>query len=154
MVTLVHDDVPIRCDDVIHRVITHETLQHGYIEPPIGLALATAHLTNGFGVDPEEEGELRHPLVEQRLAMHKDERAAGTLSYQIRSQNFLVREVRPPGRPRDEGARTCEAAASRRVARALSARRRASRLPSAPVIMPNRVTPRARDPPPECTYSA
>ena len=89
MVTLVHDDVPIRCDDVIHRVTTHETLQHRYIEAPVGRALPASDLTNGLGVKPEEQGELRHPLVEQRLAMHEDQRAAGTLSHQIRSHNGL-----------------------------------------------------------------
>jgi hypothetical protein len=67
----------------------HEALQHGDIEMAVGLALPASHSANRFRVNAEEHGELRHPLVEERLAMHKDECAAGALGHQVRSDNCL-----------------------------------------------------------------
>jgi len=40
-------------------------------------------LANLLGIDTQEKGELREPLVEQGLAVHEDERATPTLRDQV-----------------------------------------------------------------------
>jgi hypothetical protein len=89
MVTLVYDYVAVGGDNVVYRLTPRQALQHGDIEMAVGLALPTSDSTHRFGFNSKKQGKLSHPLIEQRLAMHQDERAPGSLSYQVGPDNRL-----------------------------------------------------------------
>jgi len=81
---------PIRYFNVVHCVATYNALQHGHVKVAVGLALPTSDTANRFGINAEEHGELRDPLIQERLTMHEDERAAGTLGHQVCSDDCLA----------------------------------------------------------------
>jgi len=83
VVTLIHDHVPVGCNDILPRIAANEALQHGHIQMAVRLALAPADSPNGLTINAEEHGQLVHPLIEQRLTMDKDERASSTLRHQM-----------------------------------------------------------------------
>jgi hypothetical protein len=70
MVAFINDDVPVPGNDVVDRVSSHETLEHGHIEMAVELTLSAPDSTNGFGLNPEKERQLSDPLIKQWLAMH------------------------------------------------------------------------------------
>src|SRR5437867_9943790 len=75
---LVDDHVTVGCDGVVDGPIAHEALEHGHVEAAGGRPLPPADLSDRLRRQPEEQRKLRHPLIEQRLAMHEDERAPAT----------------------------------------------------------------------------
>ena len=75
---LVDDHVTVGCDDVVDGPIAHEALEHGHVEAAGGRPLPAADLPDPLRGQPEEQRELRHPLIEQRLAMYEDKRAPTT----------------------------------------------------------------------------
>jgi hypothetical protein len=89
MVALVDDDLPIARHEISNGLLAHEALDHGDVDPTGGVALSTTDLPDRLDVDSEEESELRAPLVEQRLPVHQDQRAAGTGGHQIDAHDGL-----------------------------------------------------------------
>ncbi len=57
---------------------------------PVRRALPRPDLADILGVDTEEQRELCEPLVEQRLPVHEDERAATTFRDQVRAEHGLA----------------------------------------------------------------
>src|SRR5436190_1158344 len=86
--------MPIARYDVVHGAATNETLQHGHIELAVRRALTAADPPDAFFVDSKEQGQLGHPLIEQRLTMNEDQRAPRALSNEIRSDHRLANSRR------------------------------------------------------------
>jgi len=94
VVTLIHDHVTVGCDDIVHGIAADDALQHGDVQTAVRLTFAAPDPPNELGVNAEEHGKLVHPLIEQRLAMHKDQCAACTLRNQIGADHRLPRAGR------------------------------------------------------------
>ena len=90
MVALVDDDLAVARHEIGDRVLAHQALDHRDVDPAGGVALAGTDLPDLLGVDSEEHGELRAPLVEQRFSVHQDQRAAGTRGHQVRANDGLA----------------------------------------------------------------
>ena len=90
MVALVHDHLPVAGHEVSDLAATDEALDHRYVEAAVGSSLPRPDLANLLDVDTEEERELGQPLVEQGLAVHEHERAAGPLRDQVRPDDGLA----------------------------------------------------------------
>ena len=56
---------------------------------PVGVRFPPPIWPIAFGSEPEEQRELRHPLIEQRLAMHEDERAPATRRGEVGADDRL-----------------------------------------------------------------
>ena len=78
MMALVHDDLPVAGHEIRNGFLAHQALDHRDVDSAGGVALSVTDLPNLLGVDSQEDGELRAPLVEQRFPVHQDQRAAGT----------------------------------------------------------------------------
>ena len=90
MVALVDDDLPVAGHEIRDGLLAHQALDHRDVDPAGGVALSGTDLPDLLGVDTEEHGELRAPLVEQRSSVHQDQRAAGTGGHQIRADDGLA----------------------------------------------------------------
>ena len=90
MVALVNDNLPVAGHEIRHRLLAHQALDHRDVDPAGGVALSRTDLPDQLGVDTQEHGELRAPLVEQRSSVHQDQRAAGTGGHQIRANDGLA----------------------------------------------------------------
>lgn len=94
MVALVDDDVPVLPNEFIDGVLVNQTLDHRDIEASVGLPLSCADLADVLRVEPEEDGELREPLVEERAAVDEHQRVAPALSDEVRAQHGLAHSGR------------------------------------------------------------
>jgi len=99
MVALVDDDLPVARHEIGDGLLAHQALDHRDVDFAGGVALSGTDLPNLLGVDSQEHGELRAPLVEQRFPVHQDQRAAGTRGHQVRANDGLAE-----ARRRDESA--------------------------------------------------
>jgi hypothetical protein len=77
VVALVDDNVTIPCDQVVDRSLADEALDHGDVQPSRRGTLARADLPDRLGVDAEKHGQLRDPLIQERLPMDQDQRRPG-----------------------------------------------------------------------------
>ena len=89
VVAFIDDDVTVRSNEIVDSFLTDEALHHRHIKLSVRLALTTADLPDVLLVDIEEHCQLRLPLLEQRLSVHEDERAARTLRDEVRAKNGL-----------------------------------------------------------------
>src|SRR5438093_10926286 len=89
MVAFVHDHVPIRGHDIVYSVLSYDALDHGDVEPAVGLALATSYLTHLLLVDAEEHRELRDPLVQKGPAVDEHEGTAAAFGHDPGAENRL-----------------------------------------------------------------
>jgi hypothetical protein len=89
VVAFVDDHVTVGRDDVVDGPIAHEALEHGHVEASGGRPLPATDLPNRLRRRPEEQRELRHPLIEQRLTMHQDERASVTCRSEVGADDRL-----------------------------------------------------------------
>ena len=90
VVALVHDHLAIARDQVGDLASAHEALDHRHVEAAVRRAFPAADLADGLGLDAQEERELGAPLVEERPAVHQDERAAAPLGDQVRPDDRLA----------------------------------------------------------------
>ena len=90
---------PVAGHKICDGLLAHQALDHRDVDPAGGVALSGTDLPNLLGVNSEENGELRAPLVEQRFPVHQDQRAAGTGGHQVRANDSLA-----DARRRDENA--------------------------------------------------
>src|SRR5215213_10396464 len=73
VVTLVHDDMAIRLDQVLDAALPNQALDHRHVEPPVRLALPATDLSDLLLLDAEKHGKLSHPLIQQGLPMDEHE---------------------------------------------------------------------------------
>ena len=78
MVTLIDDNLPVVSYAVIDPSFADEALKHRHVEATIPRPLGSTDLSDQLQLDSKEDGKLRSPLVQERLTMHKDQRAAAT----------------------------------------------------------------------------
>src|SRR5690348_1966815 len=76
MVAFVDDDLPVAGHEIRHAIVTNQALDHCDVDPAGRVALSSTDLPDLPGVDAQEHGKLRAPLVEQRPSMYEDQRAA------------------------------------------------------------------------------
>ena len=106
VVTFVDNHLPIARDDVINAVLADQALDHGDVNPPGTDAVAAADLADLFLVHSQEHRQLSPPLVQERLPMHQDERAARARPGQIEMQRVATaRDVSPRRVRRDDALR-------------------------------------------------
>ena len=94
MVALVHDDVPVICDQFSDILSTYKGLQHRDIQVSVGLEFATTDLPDFTRFQVQEQRELRSPLIEQRRPVNENQRIARPLRDDFDADNGLAR----PGR--------------------------------------------------------
>ena len=90
MVALVDNDLSVAGHEIRDGLSAHQALDRRDVDAAGRVALSGADLSDLLGVDTEEYGELRTPLVEQRSSMYQDQRAAGTGGHQIRGNDCLA----------------------------------------------------------------
>ena len=90
MMALVDNDLPVAGYEIRDGLVAHQALDHRHVDQASGVALSGTDLPDPLGVDTEEYGELRTPLVEHRSSMYQDQRAAGTGGHQIRANDCLA----------------------------------------------------------------
>lgn len=73
MVAFIHNDMAIVGHQIIHFILAHDTLDHGNVELAVGFTLATTNSSDVTGIQSKKQGELRNPLIEQRLTMYQDQ---------------------------------------------------------------------------------
>jgi hypothetical protein len=72
----VDHDLAVARHDVVHPSLSHEALQHADVEATVRRPLAGADPTDLLRLQSQKHRELRQPLIQERPAMHQDERAA------------------------------------------------------------------------------
>jgi hypothetical protein len=75
--------------DFVDLPLSHEALDQGDVEATVGSPPAPADLPDLLRFETQEHTELRHPLVQQRPAMHQDQRAAAALRDEPRPDRRL-----------------------------------------------------------------
>src|SRR6185436_16664402 len=90
MVALVHDDMAVGLDQVIDAALADQALDHRHIEAPVRCPLAASDLADVLLLEAEKDGELSHPLIQQRLPMDEHERAPRALRHKIRAKHSLA----------------------------------------------------------------
>jgi hypothetical protein len=83
MVTLVHDDVPVRRDDIIDLPESGQALDHGHVECARDLSLAATDPSDAAGIQIEEQPELGTPLVQELGTVHDDQGVPSPASDEI-----------------------------------------------------------------------
>ena len=68
-------------DEFIDLVPTDETLNHRHVQPAIVFALTASDLADLLFIDAEKDRQLCSPLLQKRLPMDQDQRAAPTLHH-------------------------------------------------------------------------
>ena len=94
MVAFIDDNLPVAGHEIRDGLPAYQALDHRDVDPAGGVALSGTDLPDPLGVDTEEHGELRTPLVEQRSSMYQDQRAAGAGGHQISAYDCLARARR------------------------------------------------------------
>src|SRR5437667_11180802 len=90
MMALVHNHVTVAGNEILDPVPPHQALEHGHVKPAVGLVLAGSDLADLGGRDAKEDGELSHPLFEERTTMDEDQRAAGASGGQVDPDDGLA----------------------------------------------------------------
>jgi len=91
VVALVDDHLSVRRNAVGDLPFADQALQHPDIEPTVRLTTTAADLADFLFRDAEEHRKLRHPLVEERPAVHEYERVPGAHSDEIGPKDGLPR---------------------------------------------------------------
>jgi len=89
VMTLVDQHMTVLRDAVSDLGAEHETLDHRHVEPPVESVTSTAEGADLRRIEAEEAGELRHPLLHQRLAMNQPQRTASTGRDELRANDGL-----------------------------------------------------------------
>jgi hypothetical protein len=90
VVTLIDNYVAVCRHQIIDAVQPDETLDHRHVQAAVGGVLPGTNLTDGFGSEPEEHGQLGNPLIQERLPVDQDECAARSGGDQIGTDNGLA----------------------------------------------------------------
>src|SRR5258708_17928136 len=105
---LVDDDVTVVGYEVVDPPVADQALDHCNVEPTVRLPLAAADLADLLRLDPQEQSQLRNPLIQERTAVDQNERAPSSLRNEIGTHDRLpdarrrreyadvVRQHRPP----------------------------------------------------------
>lgn len=111
VMALVNDHLTVRGHETRNGILAHETLDHRDVDAPGLRPFSSGDLPDGFLVEPQKQGELREPLIKERLSVDEDQRAACARGHEVGPNDCL-----PDSWRRDEHARVVrEYRASRRV---------------------------------------
>jgi len=89
MVTFIDDHVTVAGDDVVDLPVTDNTLDHGDIDVLCWPALPTTNLAYSLRIEPEEQGDLCAPLIEQWTSVYENQRVPSPLGDQPDSYHCL-----------------------------------------------------------------
>jgi hypothetical protein len=90
MVTFIDDNVTIVRHDAVHSSLARQTLDRGNVELSIRLPLAASDSPDFLLPNPKEHRELRHPLIEEGLAMNKHECVPFALGDEVNAKDRLA----------------------------------------------------------------
>ena len=89
MVALIHDDMAVVANEVIHPSFSDDALNHRDVEESVRSMFSPSDSTDVLGFDTKENRQLRNPLVKQRTTVNEDQRARAALREEIRSNDRL-----------------------------------------------------------------
>jgi hypothetical protein len=89
VVALIDDHVTVAGDDVVDLPVTDKTLDHGDINVLCWPALPTTNLADFLRIEPEEQGDLGAPLIEQGTSVYENQRVPSPLDDQPDSYHCL-----------------------------------------------------------------
>ena len=90
VVTFVNNELPVSGHDVGHLALPDQALDGRNIDETRRPLLSTADDPNTICLDVEEGAQPRHPLIQQLLPMHQDQRIGVSLGYQSASDDGLA----------------------------------------------------------------
>jgi len=90
VVTLVDDDVSVAGHDILDTSLPDQALDHGDVQPAVGLSLASADPPDFLLPEAQEHRQLRDPLVEERPSVNHDQGASSSLGDEVRAQHGLA----------------------------------------------------------------
>jgi hypothetical protein len=74
VVTFIHDNVTITSHKVSHAAKANQALHHRNVDLACRSVLPRADLADLFWIPAKEQRKLCNPLIEERLAVHKNKR--------------------------------------------------------------------------------
>ena len=90
----VDDDLAVVADGFAHLAVADEALNHGDVQRPHWAGLAAADSPDLRGIDTQKQGELVHPLLEQRATVNQDESIDPARRHQVGAHHRLSRAGR------------------------------------------------------------